>query len=590
MSNSKSIFSAYKPLLLTLLLLFLISSFSYAADNPAWDEDTVYTGGDRVTHNGSTWEAKWWTLGNEPGTTGEWGVWKLVESGPDPTVPATPTGLLAAAESTSEIKISWDSATDATAYDLEVDGEVITNVTSPYSHTGLKEGSSHNYKVRAKNQAGKSAWSNLVTATTEVITPTVPEVPKNLTARGISDTEITVSWSAVTNAAAYDLKVDGEIVNDVSSPYKDQQLVKGSTHSYQVRAKNDVGISDWSQEVTATASNTSNLPQKIMVGYWHTWGGDASGGVPFVKLRDVNPNWDVINVSFAEPVNPGSTDGDMQFEIAGLSEDYTKADFKADIKLLQSQGKKVVLSIGGYVGYFSLLSDSAINTFVSDIKSFVDEYGFDGIDIDLEQSSVELEAGDKDFRNPTSPKVVNMIKAIRKICDSYSEDFILSWAPETYYLQMGYQYYAGLNDYVDRRAGVYIPMIHALRDRTDYVHAQLYNSIVIKGLDGKTYSMGNSDAIVAMCEMLLKGFPVNGNSDYFFEPLRADQVVIAVPASAGAAGSGQISNAGLQQAFSTLIKDYPDLRGIMTWSINWDAFQNNNSFVEENSAYLDSLD
>ncbi|MGW5419990.1 glycosyl hydrolase family 18 protein [Streptomyces sp. NPDC003943] len=41
-----------------------------------WSRTTVYTGGQQVSHNGHTWKAKWWTLGEEPGTTGEWGVWQ----------------------------------------------------------------------------------------------------------------------------------------------------------------------------------------------------------------------------------------------------------------------------------------------------------------------------------------------------------------------------------------------------------------------------------------------------------------------------------------------------------------------------------
>lgn len=335
---------------------------------------------------------------------------------------------------------------------------------------------------------------------------------------------------------------------------------------------------------------TEGLQKRLLIGYWHTWGGDASGGVPFVKLRDVNENWDVINISFAEPVAAGSTDGKMQFNISGLSSDYSKEDFKNDVKLLQAQGKKIVLSIGGYEGYFSLTSQSAVNQFVSDIKGIVDEYGFDGIDIDLEQSSVTFNSGaDPDYKNPVSPKIVNMIQAIRTICNSYGNDFILSWAPETFYVQLGYQFYGGLNQYCDSRAGVYLPMIHALRDKTSYVHVQLYNSMAITGSDGKSYSMGNSEATVAMCKMLLEGFPLSGNSDYFFEPLRADQIVIGVPASAGAAGSGHISNESLQSAFTALTADYPDLRGIMTWSINWDSFQNNNSFAISNGQFLDSL-
>lgn len=43
---------------------------------PAWDANTVYTGGKRVSHQGATYEAKWWTRGDEPGKGGKWGVWK----------------------------------------------------------------------------------------------------------------------------------------------------------------------------------------------------------------------------------------------------------------------------------------------------------------------------------------------------------------------------------------------------------------------------------------------------------------------------------------------------------------------------------
>ena len=45
---------------------------------PAWEETKVYTGGEKVTYNGSVWEAKWWTKGSEPGAS-NWGPWKLVE-------------------------------------------------------------------------------------------------------------------------------------------------------------------------------------------------------------------------------------------------------------------------------------------------------------------------------------------------------------------------------------------------------------------------------------------------------------------------------------------------------------------------------
>ncbi|MUJ29223.1 glycosyl hydrolase family 18 protein [Aliivibrio fischeri] len=44
----------------------------------AWDASAVYTGGDQVSQAGKVWEAKWWTKGDEPSKSGEWGVWKEV--------------------------------------------------------------------------------------------------------------------------------------------------------------------------------------------------------------------------------------------------------------------------------------------------------------------------------------------------------------------------------------------------------------------------------------------------------------------------------------------------------------------------------
>ncbi|GLZ76660.1 chitinase [Actinorhabdospora filicis] len=44
--------------------------------NPSWDRAKVYNGGNLVSWKGHNWRAKWWTQGEEPGTTGQWGVWE----------------------------------------------------------------------------------------------------------------------------------------------------------------------------------------------------------------------------------------------------------------------------------------------------------------------------------------------------------------------------------------------------------------------------------------------------------------------------------------------------------------------------------
>lgn len=41
----------------------------------AWAGSAVYTGGMSASYGGHNWQAKWWTQGETPGTTGQWGVW-----------------------------------------------------------------------------------------------------------------------------------------------------------------------------------------------------------------------------------------------------------------------------------------------------------------------------------------------------------------------------------------------------------------------------------------------------------------------------------------------------------------------------------
>ncbi|MFF5333043.1 lytic polysaccharide monooxygenase [Streptomyces sp. NPDC013181] len=42
----------------------------------AWDAGRVYNGGNTVSYNGHNWRAKWWVQGEQPGTSGTWGVWQ----------------------------------------------------------------------------------------------------------------------------------------------------------------------------------------------------------------------------------------------------------------------------------------------------------------------------------------------------------------------------------------------------------------------------------------------------------------------------------------------------------------------------------
>ena len=52
-----------------------------------WNANTIYNTGDIVAYNGKLWKAQWYTTGEIPGTTGQWGCWQ--ECGTAPTTPPT---------------------------------------------------------------------------------------------------------------------------------------------------------------------------------------------------------------------------------------------------------------------------------------------------------------------------------------------------------------------------------------------------------------------------------------------------------------------------------------------------------------------
>ncbi len=71
----------------------------------------------------------------------------------------------------------------------------------------------------------------------------------------------------------------------------------------------------------------------------------------------------------------------------------------------------MLLSIGGANTAVELNSEADKQNFINSVANIVTLYGLNGVDIDFEGSSLSLNAGDLDFRSPTTPKVVNLISA-----------------------------------------------------------------------------------------------------------------------------------------------------------------------------------
>ncbi|WP_335755568.1 chitinase [Streptomyces sp. Sge12] len=418
--------------------------------------------------------------------------------------------------------------------------------------------------------------------------PRPPAAPTGLAASATSPTSVALTWSAVPDATSYTVHRDGAApVSVTSASAAVTGLTAATTYTFRVSAVNAAGASPQSAPVSATTpgggggGGGGGLPAHALVGYLHASFANGSG---YVRMADVPASWDVINLAFGEPTSV--TSGDIRFRLCPVAECpnvESPAEFKAAIKAKQAAGKKVLISIGGQNGQVQLASTAARDTFVSSVSSIIDEYGLDGLDIDFEGHSLSLATGDTDFRAPTTPVVVNLIAAVKTLKARYGPDFVLTMAPETFFVQLGHQYYgSGPWGGQDPRAGAYLPVIHALRDDLTLLHVQDYNSGSIMGLDNQYHSMGGADFHIAMTDMLLTGFPVAGNTARVFPALRPDQVAIGLPATTNA-GNGHTSPAEVNKALNCLTKKtdcgtyqthgtWPGLRGLMTWSINWDRF------------------
>ncbi len=108
------------------------------------------------------------------------------------STPAAPSGLIATAVSTSQIKLAWtDNATNETAYVVArgtLSGGPYTDIVSlaansaGYTNTGLTAATTYYYVVRATNAAGTSANSAQASATTFTNTsPAITGQPQNQT-------------------------------------------------------------------------------------------------------------------------------------------------------------------------------------------------------------------------------------------------------------------------------------------------------------------------------------------------------------------------------------------------------------------------
>jgi chitinase len=393
---------------------------------------------------------------------------------------------------------------------------------------------------------------------------TAPAAPTGLKVTGTTSSSVSLSWTAPSGTVTgYDIYENGSQAASVTGTSGTVSgLASSTSYTFTVAAYNSAGISAKSGSVSATTSSSgggggggsSGLPAHILMGYWQ----DFSNGAKALTLAQVPTSYNLVAVAFGDS---DSTPGQVTFSIdSGLSSalgGYTASQFTSDIAALHSRGQKVILSVGGQNGTISVDDATSASNFASSVYSIIKQYGFDGVDIDLENGV-----------NPTY-----MASALEQLESDVGSSLIITLAPQTVDTQSS--------------GSDYLALALNIKSILTMINTQYYNSGTMNGCDGNVYAEGTENFMTALaCTELQSG-------------LSASQVGLGLPASSSAAGSGYTSPSVVNNALDCLAAKancgsfvpsttYPGIRGVMTWSINWDA-SNGYNFANTVSPYLSTL-
>jgi chitinase len=300
------------------------------------------------------------------------------------------------------------------------------------------------------------------------------------------------------------------------------------------------------QAADAASLMPSIAGKKILMGFWHNWPAGPSDGYrqgrfAEIALEAVPKEYNVVAVAFMK----GS--GIPTFKPFNVSD----AEFRRQVGVLNSQGRAVLLSLGGADAHIELRAGQE-QPLANEIIRLVETYGFDGLDIDLEQSAIDFAAN----------KTV-LPAALKRVKDHYAgqgKHFIISMAPEFPYLTSN---------------GKYVGYLQALEGYYDFIAPQFYN----QGGDGVwvpeanngngAWIAQNNDALKEDFLYYLTESLVTGTRG--FTKIPADKFVIGLPTNVDAAATGYvIDSTAVGNALKRLAIKGLAIKGLMTWSVNWD--------------------
>jgi len=242
---------------------------------------------------------------------------------PDTQAPAAPGGLMAIAVSGTQINLGWTAATDnvgVTGYLVESCqgpgcsnfAQIGTVTGTTFNNTGLFVATTYNYRVRATDAAGNlGAYSTVATTATLAPDTQPPSAPSNLVASGISNSQITLTWTAATdNVGVTSYLVERcqgsscadfvQVGTAAGTSFGDNGLSAGTTYSYRARATDAAGnLGSYSSVAAGATQNAAAVAPAFVQGNYATPQGSGltNVGVVFTDAQTLG-NLNVVIVGW----------------------------------------------------------------------------------------------------------------------------------------------------------------------------------------------------------------------------------------------------------------------------------------------------
>jgi chitinase len=294
---------------------------------------------------------------------------------------------------------------------------------------------------------------------------------------------------------------------------------------------------------------------KVLQGYWENWDGASNGvhpplgWIPITDTRIRTHGYNVVNAAFPVIRSDGTVLWQDGMDVG------VKVATPAEMCQAKAAGLTILLSIGGAAAGIDLSSAAVADRVVATVVPIRRQYNCVCSDIDIETGLT----GSGSI-NQLSTSQANLIRIIDGVLAQMPANFGLTMAPETAYVTGGSVTYGSI-------WGAYLPIVKKYADngRLWWLNMQYYNGSMY-GCSGDSYSAGTVQGFNAQTTCLNTGLVIQGTT------IRVpyDKQVPGLPAQPGA-GGGYLAPSLVSQCWNAF---GGSLKGLMTWSINWDGSKN----------------